>query len=149
MIAAKCNTQSQEATSSRKWLDEAQRTGEKDNYSGKRRQPRCSWDAQVTIDVLQDDETTESFYANTLNISAGGIGMRCRKPVPTHALVRITVDESGESVLARVAQCTQGICDYHIGVEFVRESRTSATSATPTVSRVPAAAGFRPTAHAA
>lgn len=130
MIAAKCHNQSQEANPTfRKWFTEARQTGESDNYAGKRRQRRCTWDAQITIEVLENGEPTATYYANTRDISTGGMGMRCRKAVPAHAEVRITIDETGESVQARVTQCTEGICGYHIGVEFTAETQATSTPA--------------------
>ena len=144
MLAAKCHSQSQKSNpTSQKWLAEAKRTGEKDNYAGKRRQPRCTWDVQVTVEILENGEPTETLYANTRDISAGGMGMRCRKVVPAHSEVRITIDETGESMPARVTQCTRSICDYQSGVEVVRKSQTSAT---PAVSGASSVARLRRTA---
>lgn len=144
MLAAKCHGQSQDGhPTSGKWLAEAQLTGDSDNYAGKRRQPRTTWDVQVTIEILEDGEPTETYYANARDISAGGMGMRCRKAVPDHAQVRITVDETGESVPARATQCTQGICDYHIGVEFVPEAQASSTPAAPSANETRAVDDIR------
>ena len=144
MLAAKCHSQSQEANpTSAKWFAEAQQTGESDNYAGKRSQPRCTWDVQVTIEILENGQPSETYYANTRDISVGGMGMRCRKAVPDHAQVRITIDETGESVQARVTQCTQGICDYHIGVEFVAEAQESPAPAVPATSETRATIDIR------
>ena len=144
MLAATCRSPLPKIDSpSRKWLSEARRTGVADSYTGKRREPRCSWDVQVTIDVLGDREPGESYYANSRDISARGMGLRCRRPVPTHALVRITIDETGESAVARVAQCTRGICDYHIGVEFIRETGSASAPAGATAGASSTASGGR------
>ena len=61
------------------WLAEAKLYGKKDPYLGKRRHPRFQWQVPVVLDVDSVDGLQSCVYAQTRDISEGGIGLVCRQ----------------------------------------------------------------------
>ena len=104
------------------WLLSAQATGQRDTYPGKRRRPRFTWHVPITLEVLDASVLGRSVRAHcamSRDISDGGMGLRCRQPVPVMALVCITLDETQETVYGRVRHCTGSLGGFLVGVEFV------------------------------
>jgi c-di-GMP-binding flagellar brake protein YcgR len=107
-----------EATiTAKRWLASAKRTGQGDTYAGKRRHARYTWVNPVTIEVMEGQHAGRAYYATTRDISAGGIGTRCRHRLDVMTLVCV-IDEDGEAVFGRVRHCGEVLGAFLIGVEF-------------------------------
>ncbi|MCP4590944.1 MAG: PilZ domain-containing protein [bacterium] len=100
------------------WLDEARQTGQGDTYAGKRRYPRYTWTVPVVIEVLDGELAGESDYASSRDISEGGLGIRLRRRIPDRSMVRVTTDEYGPGIHARVMHCTETLGGFILGLEF-------------------------------
>ena len=108
----------EEETTVRQWLVNARLRGEEDVYAGKRRRPRVTWQVPVTVEILDGVRANQSDYATSKDVSAGGMGLRCRRAIEARTLVRVVTDEDGRFVHARVMHCTETIGGFFIGVEF-------------------------------
>lgn len=100
------------------WLASARRTGVEDSYRGKRAHPRVTWPAPITVEVLNTTGAAAPAYAYACNISEGGMGLRCRQPVEVFTRVRVTLDETGESLCGQVRHCTTTATGFVIGIQF-------------------------------
>ena len=108
----------EETATVEQWLAEARLEGREDTYAGKRRYPRVTWHVPVILDGLDGERAGECYYATTKDLSAGGMGFRCRQPVPVRSLVRVMSEIDGQSVYAKVMHCTETVGACFIGVEF-------------------------------
>ncbi len=100
------------------WLASAREVGVEDGYRGKRVAPRFTWSAPVMVEVLGTRRPGEAAYAYASDISAGGMGLRCRQPVGVFQRLRVTLDETGENLCGQVRHCTRTATGYLIGIEF-------------------------------
>lgn len=116
--AKRTETQRTEAVVQR-LLSQARRDGQRDAYAGKRRQPRFSWQASVTVEVV-GTRTSQAFYATTRDIGAGGMGLRTRQRLAPLTVVRVNVEGEDEPLNGRVRHCSETVGAFLIGIEFVR-----------------------------
>jgi hypothetical protein len=100
------------------WLADAKLYGQKDPYLGKRRHPRYQWKMPVDMDVLSIDGSQCRLYAQTRDISEGGIGLECRQQLEPDSRVRIRLEGQLEAIEGYVVHCTQGLGKYLVGVVF-------------------------------
>ena len=100
------------------WLDSARRSGVEDPYRGKRARPWVTWPAPITVEVLNAAGAAAPAYAYTYNISEGGMGLRYRQPVEVFTRIRVTLDETGESLYGQVRHCTPTPTGFVIGIQF-------------------------------
>ena len=100
------------------WLTAAREEGLADTYAGKRAHPRMIWVVPATLEILDPDRPAAPAYIYTSDISRGGMGLRCRQPVELFAQVRITLDETGESLCGQVRHCTPIPTGFIVGIEF-------------------------------
>jgi hypothetical protein len=100
------------------WLASARETGVEDHYLGKRSYPRVTWCEPITVEALDGREATDSFFAYANDISAGGMGIRCRERVEVFSHIRVTLDETRESLCGQVRHCTPTPTGFLIGIEF-------------------------------
>jgi hypothetical protein len=101
------------------WLTEAKRDGIVDDYAGKRRWPRVTWQTQVTLQI-DTPRGTRTVFAAARDISEGGIGLRVRERLAAMTPVRVIIGETNEFVIGRVAHCTDSLGGFVIGIEFQR-----------------------------
>ena len=107
-----------EAADTQQWLQEARQAGHTDRLTRQHRDPRTAWHAPLEVHVLPRCGDPKSCYATAHDISAGGIGFKCQKPIPPYT--RIYVCRAGETagVPAMSLECTQTLAGYIIGAEF-------------------------------
>ena len=120
MMAAALESRSDsdfEGTVSR-WLDEARATGRADAYAGKRRWVRYTWKVPVTVDVATGGTGQASQPAYSRDLSRGGLGLKCRQRIETASLVRVTRDQTNETMYGRVRHCTGTFGGFIVGIEF-------------------------------
>lgn len=108
------------------WLSEARKTGQGDNYAGKRRHPRYEWQVPAVIEVDPDLPSRRLLYATTRDISESGLGLRCRTRLPQFTNVRLYVNDGEEPVTAVVRHSTGTLGGFLVGVEFVPAGGTNA-----------------------
>ena len=101
------------------WLAEARRYGREDVYAGKRQHVRVTWEAPVTVVVYDGRQAGETDHATTRDISSGGLGLRCRRPLAVHSLVAVVSEIDGQCVHATVMHCTETLGGFLVGVEFL------------------------------
>lgn len=101
------------------WLDLARSTGQRLPSIG-HAQPRFTWDARVTIAMVRDDRSTESHYATARDMSAGDLAIRCRRAIAVGTTLRITLDDTGDSVSGIVQSCVQEISTFAVVVVFAK-----------------------------
>ncbi len=118
-----------------RWLTDARRTGRKDNYAGKRRHPRFSWHAALTVEAV-DDEGQSQQYATARDIGVGGMGLKTRRRIDANTIIRVTVDATGESLVARVRHCSEALGGFIIGVEFQSANPPPARKPLPAIRRM-------------
>ena len=106
----------------RTWLANASRTGAKDVYAGKRKFVRYTWLTSAKVEVRSGVSCDTTVYASTRDISAGGLGLKVRQRLQPGAIVRVTLDEGGESVTGRVRHCSEALGGFYVGIEFIFET---------------------------
>ena len=109
---------SDERATIREWLANARLEGREDTYAGKRRYPRVTWVVPVTVEFLDGERAGENDFAMSKDISEGGVGLRCRRPLAVRTLVRVMTDEGAPCVHARVMHCTETLGGFIVGLEF-------------------------------
>lgn len=101
-----------------RWVAEAELTGERDPYAGKRRYPRFTWSVIVLIRVRSGALAGKIIRARTRNVSAGGMGIQVRSQVEAGVDVEISVEGRPHSVKAAVVHCTRAVTGNLLGVSF-------------------------------
>ena len=99
-------------------MADAGRDGGVDSYNGKRRDKRTRWQAPVMVELNPDSPQRAILNANTRDISASGMGLRCRTALKANTEVRIYVGDGDEFISATVRHCTRSLPGFIIGVEF-------------------------------
>ncbi len=99
------------------WINDAKNWSRGDSFSGLRQTPRYQWHTPVILEVLEGRDAGQSCYANTHDISLGGMGLTCRHPLQQGTLVCVT-DDKGDAVFGRVCHCAQSITTFKVGIEF-------------------------------
>jgi len=102
----------------RQWLEEAQETGVTDTFTRRHRDPRTSWHVHLEVHVLSEGRCTATHYATSCDIAAGGIGFRCREPIPLYTPIRICRAGEMTGLSAVTVDCTPGLTGYTIGARF-------------------------------
>ncbi len=100
-----------------RWLEQAREEGVEDDVLNKRASPRIAW--TVYVEVLGDAAEGERITGRTRDISEGGIGLQCRKPIPDRTVVRVYRQDQGdpaEYVEGRVMHSTMTIGGYKVGI---------------------------------
>ncbi len=100
-----------------KWINNARHWSKGDTFCGLRRQPRYQWHTPITVEILEGDNAGTTCYANSHDISLGGLGLSCRCDLNAGTLLCIT-DDNGDAVFGRVRHCSKHITTYKVGVEF-------------------------------
>lgn len=103
------------------WLAEAREEGRQDVYAGKRQHPRVEWNAPVI--VQPEDDSDRTVYVTALNISAGGMGLRCGEAISPRTRIRLFVNDGVDCVIGVVRHCSSTVGGYIVGVEFVLEQK--------------------------
>ncbi len=103
------------------WLAEAREEGRADVYAGKRRHPRVEWNAPVI--VQPEDDSDRTVYVTALNISAGGMGLRCGEAISPRTRIRLFINDGVDSIIGVVRHCSSTVGGYIVGVEFVIEKQ--------------------------
>ncbi len=104
----------------RELLESRQINAQSKHSPGKRHQER--WPFPGTVEVwLPDDCYGERHLLATLhNLSANGLAMRTRRPIPTETRISLAVHQPELSGYghAIVRHCTRASVGYLVGVEF-------------------------------
>ena len=100
------------------WLDEAHQTGRADSYAGKRRTVRYTLEAPVLVKVIGAGSRTAPQYGYTRDISRGGMGVKCRQRIATMSRVRVTREDTNQTVYGLIRHCTATLNGFIIGIEF-------------------------------
>lgn len=81
------------------------------------------WPFPGTVELWLPDECygERHFLATLHNLSAGGLAMRTRRPVPTDTRISLAIHQPEMSCYgdALVRHCTRAPVGYLVGVEFV------------------------------
>jgi hypothetical protein len=101
-----------------RWVAEAELTGEKDPYLGKRRHPRFTWSVVVLIRVRSGRLAGKIIRARARNISLGGMGILVRSELESGTIVEISIEGRRFSVGATVMHCTKAMTGNLLGVSF-------------------------------
>jgi len=104
----------------RELLDSQNVKAEAKHAPGKRQHER--WPFPGTVEVWLPDECygERHVLATLHNLSAGGLAMRTRRPVPTDTRIALALHQPQLSCYghALVRHCTQAAVGYLVGVEF-------------------------------
>lgn len=111
----------------RQWVTEARVFGQECGYAGKRRHPRITWQAPLTVQILDGARVGESEYGAARDISEGGVGLRVRRSVPVWSHVRVTYDGDGRQVYGQVMHCTETVGGFIVGVQFQSQQENERT----------------------
>jgi len=106
------------ATVIARWVSEAESTGEKDPYLGKRQHPRFTWNVVVLIRVRTGALAGKVIRARARNVSLGGMGVQVRSQLEAETLVDVSIEGRPHSVCARVVHCTKAMTGNLLGVNF-------------------------------
>ncbi len=101
------------------WLARAEPLRTDHDPPRRRHQPRALTDDHFLIRPLQEDFPETS--AKGLNISAGGLGLFCRRAIPCDYFVAVRLDEDEVDptwVPASVIHCTQTLGGYKVGLRL-------------------------------
>ncbi|MFQ5490043.1 MAG: PilZ domain-containing protein [Phycisphaerae bacterium] len=109
------------------WLAGARESGEEDRYAGKRSTPRIVWNESVIVEVVGKRTDGPRIYGFTRDVSAGGIGLRCRERLEPGKPVRITLEATGETLCGRIRYCSEVLGAFLVGVEFELRTDQQAT----------------------
>jgi len=87
---------------------------------GKRREERWPFPGAVEVWLPSECYGEQHLLATLHNLSANGLAMRARRPVPTDTRIALAIHEPALSVYghAVVRHCTRAHVGYLIGVEF-------------------------------
>ncbi|UCG15827.1 MAG: PilZ domain-containing protein [Phycisphaerales bacterium] len=113
------------------WLAEALATGTTDHYTGKRRHPRTTWNAELQVRVLSDGRAHDVRYVTARDVSRGGLGFFCRTSIAPFTSIEVARNDRQAGVAAVVMHCTQSLGGYCIGAEFQIERIEPSTAAPP------------------
>ena len=101
-------------------LDSQRVEAESKQEPGRRRVER--WPFPGTVEIWLPDECygEQHVLATLHNLSAQGLAMRSRRPVPTDTRISLAVHQPELSVYGHgvVRHCTQAYTGYLVGVEF-------------------------------
>jgi len=100
------------------WVAEAELTGERDPYLGKRRHPRFTWSVIVLIRVRTGALAGKIIRARTRNVALGGMGIQIRSQLAAGVDVEISVEGRPFSVKASVVHCTRAVAGNLLGIAF-------------------------------
>ena len=103
------------ATVFERWLAQAREEGVDDGVLNKRSCSRIAWAIYVEV----AGEGAERLTGRTRDISEGGIGLQCRKPLPERTRVRIYRTDTpnpDEYVEGEVVHSTGTVGGFKIGV---------------------------------
>ena len=100
------------------WVGEAEILGRTDNYLGKRRFPRFTWDVIVLIRICSGRMTGKVIRARTKNVSMGGLGVHVRSHLEPGVKLEIMVEGRPFGVKATVAHCTRMMNGNLLGASF-------------------------------
>jgi hypothetical protein len=115
---AQSSVDQQRAALKQRWLRQAREAGESDSYTGKRRQARLTWQAQLEVKVASAGGGTETHIATACDISTEGIGLLCRQKLELFSKIEITPPGEAVGPLAVVRQCTPTLNAYLVGAAF-------------------------------
>ena len=107
-----------DATLPQAWLEEAAENADPDTHTRQHRDPRTAWNAPLEIHVRSRGGLTETYCATSCDISKGGIGFRCRQPIPVFSEVRVCRAGRMIGVPAMTMSCTESLTGHIIGAEF-------------------------------
>jgi len=113
------------------WLAEALATGTTDHYTGKRRHPRTTWNAELQVRMLSGDRLGDVRYVTARDVSEGGLGFFCRTSIAPFTSIEVARNDRQAGVAAVVMHCTQSLGGYCIGAEFRVERAEPPASAPP------------------
>ena len=115
---AQSSVDQQRATLKQHWLRQARDAGESDSYTGKRRETRLTWQAQLEVRAASAGGGTETHIASACDISTEGIGFLCRRKFELYSKIEITAPGEAVGLLAVVKQCTRTVNAYLVGAVF-------------------------------
>jgi hypothetical protein len=102
-----------------RWVEEARQACQGDPWPGKRGEQRYRWSAPLEVLVPAASGAAQTVLATANDVSAVGIGFRCRQELPQFATVEIRVAGEAVGVAATVKQVTRTVNGFTIGAEFV------------------------------
>ncbi len=100
------------------WVGEAEILGRTDNYLGKRRFPRFTWDAIVLLRVQTGRLAGKVIRARTKNISMGGMGIHLRSNLESGVKLEVMVEGRPFGIKATVVHCTRMMNGNLLGLYF-------------------------------
>lgn len=100
-----------------RWINDAKNWSKGDTFGGLRRSPRYQWRTPITVEILEGRDAGICCYANTQDISLGGLGFSCRQKLEQGVLICIC-DDNGDAVFGRVRHCEKNITTFQVGIEF-------------------------------
>lgn len=108
----------------RQLLDSRANSAQKKSGPGKRSTDRWPFPGTVEIWLPEQCYGERHFLATLHNLSAGGLAMRTRRPVPTGSRLAFALHQPELSCYgeALVRHCTQAAFGYLVGLEFIFES---------------------------
>ena len=102
----------------RRWLKEAEESGETSTYEAKRSSSRYSWNCAMELMVGDDGLNNDIMYVYTRDISATGVGLTCRQNLPGGTRVVIRRHRTEPWIPARVTHSTESIGAHKVGIEI-------------------------------
>jgi len=105
----------------REMLDSQRVVAQAKGLPGKRREQRWPFPGAVEIWLPDDCYGERHILATLHNLSANGLAMRTRRPIPTETRISIAVHQPQMSCYGNglVRHCTRAPVGYLIGVEFI------------------------------
>lgn len=88
---------------------------------GKRREERWPFPGTVEVWLPEECYGERHILATLHNLSANGLGMRCRRPLPVDTKIAVAIHQPELSCYghAVVRHCTQAHVGYLVGMEFI------------------------------
>ena len=102
----------------RRWLKEAEESGETSTYEAKRSSSRYSWNCAMELVVDGDGLNDDIMYVYTRDVSAKGVGLTCRQNLPDGTRVVIRRARTEPWIPARIAHSTESVGTHKIGIEL-------------------------------
>jgi c-di-GMP-binding flagellar brake protein YcgR len=95
-------------------------TAQEDRQEGRRKNWRLVFATPGSLEVDGEAKSSEPIYITTRDISSGGLGFLCRRPleIGRKLVLYIETDNGEVEVAGTVRHCTATVGMYKIGVEF-------------------------------
>jgi hypothetical protein len=119
MSTPKPETARHPAAVRQQWLQEAQRTGAGDSYTGRREKRRFTWNAQLEVRVIAESGHAATRLAHARDVSEAGIRFLCKQPISPWTKIEVSGVAESVGVPAVVRHCTSTVNGFFIGADFL------------------------------